>query len=129
MKFTKIADPKQDFWNSVQAVTTDIQHIERLKRQMDIHVRNMETTNQIDHRTVNGAIMRAVELRLIDLDDTHDFDTTSPEGVKAAFNFVKTNIGQIQEIAGDPYKHEDHLDKTSMRDAAVKRRHFSDLTS
>ncbi len=129
MKFTKVTDPRQDFWNSVHTVQTDVQHIERLKRQMDIHVRNMETTGEIDHRAVNGAVMRAVELRLIDLDDTNDFNPTTQDGVKAAFDFVKANINKIQEVAQDPYKHEKNVDNTSMREQGVRRRHFCDLTS
>ena len=42
MKHTKIVDPRQDFWKSVQDVNQNVQHIERLRRQMDIDVRNME---------------------------------------------------------------------------------------
>ena len=128
MKFTKIVEPTQDFWNSVNAVNSDIQHIARLERQMDIHVRNMQTTGEIDHRAVNGAVMRAVELRLIDLDDTNDFNTSSSEGVVAAFDYIKGNIAEIQKVAQDPYKHEKNVDKTSMRDEGVKRRHFCDIT-
>lgn len=130
MKFTKIANPREDFWKSVQDVQTNVQHIERLARQMDIDVRNMEAKGgEVDHDAYSSRILRAIDLRLIDAADARDFSAESPEAVKAAYDFVKLNIKQIQAVADDPYTHEKRLDLTSMRNAATPRRYFCDLTS
>ena len=130
MKHTKIVDPCQDFWKSVQDVQSNSQHIDRLARQMDIDVRNMDARDGVvDHDAYSSRILRAIELRLIDPADALDFSAETPAGVKAAYDFVKMNIKQIQDVAQDPYKHENRIDKTSMRNQATQRRYFCDLTS
>jgi hypothetical protein len=130
MKHTNIVDPCQDFWESVQGVHANVQHIERLKRQMDIDVRNMEAKDgEVDQDAYSSRILRAIDLRLIDPADAREFSSESLESVKAAYDFVKGNIRQIQTIAEDPYGHEKLIDKTSMRDEGKKRRYFCDLTS
>lgn len=130
MKHTKIVDPRQDFWKSVQDVNHNVQHIERLKRQMDIDVRNMEAKDgAVDVDAYSSRILRAIELQLIDPEDARDFSPASPESVKAAYDFVKANIKEIQAVAEDPYTHEKRIDPTAMRDEGKKRRYFCDLTS
>lgn len=129
MKHVKIADPRQDFWKSVQDVNENVQHIERLARQMDIDVRNMETKDgEVDVEAYSSRILRAIDLQLIDPEDSRGFSAATPESVKAAYDFVKASIREIQNVAEDPYKHEKLIDATSMRDADRKRRHFCDLT-
>ena len=130
MKTTKIVDPCQDFWKSVQDVQVNIQHIERLSRQMDIDVRNMEATDGVvDRDAYSSRILRAIDLRLIDPADALDFSAESPEAVKAAYDFVKASIKEIITVAEDPYKHAKNIDQTSMRNEGEQRRYFCDLTS
>lgn len=130
MKHVKIVDPRQDFWKSVQNVNENVQHIERLKRQMDIDVRNMEAKDgAVDLDSYSSRILRAIDLRLIDPADAREFSAETPQSIKAAYDFVKASIREIQAVAEDPYTHEKRIDSTSMRDADKKRRHFCDLTS
>lgn len=130
MKHVKIADPRQDFWKSVQNVNENVQHIDRLARQMDIDVRNMEAKGgEVDADAYSSRILRAIDLQLIDPADAREFSPSTPESVKAAYDFVKASIKEIQKVAEDPYVHERRIDATSMRDADKKRRHFCDLTS
>lgn len=130
MKYEKIADPSQAFWESVHDVRRNVQHIERLVRQMDIDVRNMEAKDgEVDIDAYSSRILRAIDLQLIDPEDAREFSAETPETVKAAYDFVKSCTREIQNVAHNPGDHEVRIDPTSMRDANKKRRHFCDLTS
>ena len=128
MKFTKIADVRADFWKSVMGARENVQHIERLARQMDIDVRNMEAKGgKVDHDAYSSRILRAIDLRLIDAADARSFSAESAKTVEDAYNFVKRNIRQIQAVADDPFAYQNRLNTTSMRDENKQRRHFCDL--
>ena len=103
MKHTEIADPKQEFWNSVTKVRETGRDIERLDRQMDIELREIDVRDgQVSRERFASIIGRAVELRLIDSDDLPDMSAQSRDSVKAAFDFVKANAKGIVQVAENP---------------------------
>ncbi len=129
-KPTEFADPKQAFWTSVSKVMESERDIDRLERQMEIELRDIDTRDgQVDKKRFESILGRAVELQLVDPDDVGEFSAKSRDSVKAAFDFVKSSTQGIKQVAGDPYKYEKQIDNTSFRDATQKRRHFCDLKS
>jgi hypothetical protein len=129
-KPTEFADPVQDFWTSVSKVHESERDIDRLERQMEIELRDIDVREgKVDGRRFEGIVGRAVDLQLIDPNDALELSGQSRESVKAAFDFVKASARSVIQIAEDPYKYEKLIDKTAFRDAKQKRRHFCDLTS
>ena len=129
-KPTEFVDPKQAFWASVSKVMESERDIDRLKRQMDIELNEINVRNgQVDRKRFESILGRAVELQLVDASDVEGLSAQSRDSAKAAFDFVKSSMEAIKQVASDPYKYEKQIDNTSFRDATQKRRHFCDLKS